>query len=153
MASERLDEIVNDCLERMASGEPVEACLASYLEDRGQLAPLLKTAAKTLMAATTVGPDAMARQGGLQKFNEAVAQSKTRANKEAERCPPLLRSGARSSVIPEHGDHHLPLGVPSNHRRFIKSAAPTICSRGSRSVMKSTTKTPEYLLNFDQKRV
>jgi hypothetical protein len=57
----------------------------------------------------------------------ADAQSKTRANKEAERCPPLLRSGARSSVIPEHGDHHLPLGVPSNHRRFIKSAAPTIC--------------------------
>jgi hypothetical protein len=78
MASERLDKIVNDCLERMASGEPVEACLASYPEDRGQLAPLLKTAAKTLMAAATVGPDAMARQGGLQKFNEAVAQRATR---------------------------------------------------------------------------
>jgi hypothetical protein len=77
MASERLDKIVNDCLKRMASGEPVEACLASYPEDRGQLAPLLKTAAKTLMAATTVGPDAMARQGGLQKFNEAVAQRAT----------------------------------------------------------------------------
>jgi hypothetical protein len=78
MASERLDEIVNDCLERMAGGEPVEACLASYPEDRGQLAPLLETAATTLIAATTVGPDVTARQRGLQKFNEAVAQRATR---------------------------------------------------------------------------
>ena len=78
MASERLDEIVNDCLERMAGGEPVKACLASYPEDRGQLAPLLETAATTLVAASTVAPSAISRQRGLQEFNEAVAQRATR---------------------------------------------------------------------------
>lgn len=78
MASDRLDEIVNDCLERMAGGETVEACLTSYPENRGQLAPLLETAATTLIAATTVAQDAMARQRGLQRFNEAVAQRATR---------------------------------------------------------------------------
>ena len=78
MASDRLDEIVNDCLERMTGGETVEACLANYPEDRGQLAPLLETAATTLIAATTVAQYAMARQRGLQRFNEAVAQRATR---------------------------------------------------------------------------
>ncbi len=77
MASDRLDEIVNDCLERMAGGETVEACLTSYPENRGQLAPLLETAATTLIAATTIAQDAMARQRGLQRFNETVAQRAT----------------------------------------------------------------------------
>jgi len=78
MASERLDDIVNDCLERMASGEPIEACLASYPDDRVELAPLLEATGTTLLAATAVTPDPMVRQQGLQRFNEAVAQRATR---------------------------------------------------------------------------
>jgi hypothetical protein len=73
-SSDHLDDIVNDCLERMARGEGIEACLASYPEDRGQLLPLLQVAATTLEAASAISPDAMARQRGLQRLNEAVAQ-------------------------------------------------------------------------------
>ena len=75
MAShDRLDDIVNDCIERMASGEGLEACLASYPDDRGQLAPLLEIAATTMETASAISPDAMARQRGLQRLNDAVAQ-------------------------------------------------------------------------------
>ena len=73
-SNDRLDDIVNDCVERMARGEGLEACLASYPEDRGQLAPLLEVAATTLETASAISPDSMARQRRLQRFNEAVAQ-------------------------------------------------------------------------------
>jgi hypothetical protein len=69
-----LDDIVNDCIERMASGEGLEACLASYPDDRGQLAPLLEIAATTMETASAISPDAMARQRGLQRLNDAVAE-------------------------------------------------------------------------------
>lgn len=73
-SNNRLDDIVNDCVERMARGEGIEACLARYPDDRGQLAPLLEIAATTLESASAIRPDATARQRGLQRLNEAVAQ-------------------------------------------------------------------------------
>lgn len=73
-SNDRFDDIVNDCVERMAHGEGLEACLASYPDDRGQLAPLLEIAATTLETASGISPDVMARQRGLQRLNEAVAQ-------------------------------------------------------------------------------
>ena len=71
---DRLDDIVNDCVERMARGEGLDACLASYPDDRGELAPLLEVAATTLKTASAMSPDATARQRRLQRFNEAVVQ-------------------------------------------------------------------------------
>ena len=44
--------------------------------------------------------------------------------------------GQDSASLRNTATRHLPLGVPSNNRRFIESLAPTICSRGSRSMMK-----------------
>ncbi len=58
-------------------------------------------------------------------------------------APPLLRSVARFNVITEHGSPSFAFGVTLQKRRFIESLAPLFCSRRSRSVMKSTTKTPE----------
>lgn len=75
MAShDRMDDIVNDCVERMAGGEGLEACLAIYPDDRDQLAPLLEVAATTMETASAMSPGTTARQRGLQRLNEAVAQ-------------------------------------------------------------------------------
>ena len=45
---EHLDYILDRCIERIASGESVSSCLASYPDDREELEPLLRIAAVTM---------------------------------------------------------------------------------------------------------
>ena len=67
------DDILNDCLERMAAGEDIERCAGRYPEHADELLPLLRVAAATAQAAASVSyrPEAKAR--GLARLNQALA--------------------------------------------------------------------------------
>ena len=82
----KLDEILNDCLERLSSGESIEDCAGHYPEYRGQLLPLLEVAAATVQAAASISyrPEAKAR--GLLKLTTAAAE---KGAQKRYRWPPL----------------------------------------------------------------
>ena len=71
--STTFDDILNDCLERMAAGEDPGRCVRRYPEHAGELEPLLATAATMSRAAesTVVRPEA--RAAGLARLNRAIA--------------------------------------------------------------------------------
>jgi len=71
---EHLDYILDRCIERIASGESVSSCLASYPDDREELEPLLRIAAVTMQAVSAVEPNQVAKARGLRMLNEAVAE-------------------------------------------------------------------------------
>ena len=70
--SENLDDILHDCLERLASGERVSDCIERYPEHREELAPLLEVAVATMGAAASVAPRPEARSRGLYRLTGLV---------------------------------------------------------------------------------
>ena len=75
---EHLDYILDRCIERIAAGESVSSCLASYPDDREELEPLLRVAAVTMQAVSAVEPNRVAKARGLRMLNEAVADRTAR---------------------------------------------------------------------------
>ena len=75
---EHLDYILDRCIERIASGESVSSCLASYPDEREYLEPLLRVAAVTMKAVSAVEPNQVAKARGLRMLNNAVAERTTR---------------------------------------------------------------------------
>ena len=71
---EHLDYILDRCIERIASGESVSSCLASYPDDREELEPLLRIAAVTMQAVSAVESSQVAKARGLRMLNDAVAE-------------------------------------------------------------------------------
>ena len=72
--SETLEDILNECLERLAQGENVAECVGRYPDHRDELMPLLDVAASAISTASLVSyrPEAKAR--GLQRLTAALAQ-------------------------------------------------------------------------------
>ena len=72
--SRTVDDILDDCLERLAKGEGVDECASRYPEHRAELLPLLQAAAATMQAASSVSyrPEAKAR--GLARLIAAAAE-------------------------------------------------------------------------------
>ena len=72
--SETLEDILNDCLERLAQGENVAECVGRYPDHGDELMPLLEVAASAIDTASSVSyrPEAKAR--GLQRLTAALAQ-------------------------------------------------------------------------------
>ena len=70
----QMDDILDDCLERLSKGTTVEDCEALYPERRAELSPLLETAASTMHVASSAKyrPEAKAR--GLARLTTAMAQ-------------------------------------------------------------------------------
>jgi len=68
-----MDDILNDCIERLVNGETVEDCLASYPEQRAELASLLEVSAATIVVADTVTIRPEAKQRGLYALTAALA--------------------------------------------------------------------------------
>ena len=54
--TERLENIFDECLERMLRGESVEDCLRDYPEEAANLEPLLMTAIDTTRRAASLQP-------------------------------------------------------------------------------------------------
>jgi len=54
--SERFENILNECLERLRQGESLEQCLARYPERAAELTPLLRVAVASQKASSAVKP-------------------------------------------------------------------------------------------------
>lgn len=67
------DDILNECLERIAGGEDMQSCLKRYPEHAEELTPLLRAAQTTMRiaASTSVRPEAKAR--GLDQLVRAIS--------------------------------------------------------------------------------
>ena len=69
-----LDDILDDCLERIRGGEGVEECAGRYPAYRDELVPLLEVAAATMRVASTVPYRLEAKARGLSRLTSAVLQ-------------------------------------------------------------------------------
>lgn len=72
-AQQRMDDILNECLDRLARGETMEACLARYPEHAPELRPLLIVVRTTLAATVQITPRAEFRTAARHRFLDALA--------------------------------------------------------------------------------
>ena len=72
-----ISDILEECLERIASGDTIESCAERYPDRRAELVPLLRTAAMTTKAVEAVSYDPAAKQRGLQKLMQAAESKRT----------------------------------------------------------------------------
>jgi len=73
--TDNLDEILDECLDRIGRGESLDACLADYPEYVGQLKPLLQAMLQTREVYSFV-PSASAKRAARQRFNVALDRLK-----------------------------------------------------------------------------
>lgn len=72
--SREFDDILNECLERIAEGEDARACAARYPEHEQELLPLLGIASATMRVASTPATAERARERGRARLSEALAR-------------------------------------------------------------------------------
>ena len=98
--STTFDDILNDCLDRMAAGEDRGRCVSRYPEHADELFPLLATAAAASRAAGAAVVRPEARAAGLARLNRAIAE---RGARRRSRLPflswPLARPAALGFVL------------------------------------------------------
>lgn len=75
--SERFDNILDECLERLLGGETVEQCLQSYPEQAAELEPLLQTA-QVAKKASTIQPRAEFRDRARYQFHSAFREMESK---------------------------------------------------------------------------
>ena len=76
-----VDDILNECIERLAAGETVEQCLASYPDHAVELEPMLRTSAATMNVAAAITYRPEAKQRSRYNFTAAVADRQREANR------------------------------------------------------------------------
>ena len=79
--SASIDDVLNECIERLAAGESVEQCLASYRDHSVELEPMLRTSAATMNVAAAITYRPEAKQRSRHNFTAAVADRKREANR------------------------------------------------------------------------
>ena len=89
-----LDEILDECIDRINRGQDVEACLAAYPDYAEQLEPLLRTMFQT-QAVYSFVPSASAKREARQRFNTALDRLEQRRR---ERQSLFTRVFARPAV-------------------------------------------------------
>lgn len=72
------ENILNDCLDRLISGETIESCLARYPEHAAELEPLLKTAMEA-RTASAIKPSPEFRQRAGIEFQKAISEMPSKA--------------------------------------------------------------------------
>ena len=96
----KFDDILDECLERVAAGESVADCVANYPEHASELAPLLQSAAAVRMTAHAAPNPELARERGRQRLAHALAQGRAAPAPAPE--PPLwerLRNVLRTPMV------------------------------------------------------
>lgn len=73
--TKRLENIFNECLERMLQGESIESCLGSYPEEAAELEPLLRTTLGFRWRASSVQPSPEFKTQARLRFQEAQIQA------------------------------------------------------------------------------
>ncbi len=71
------DDILDECLERLAAGATIAECCARYPEHADELAPLLLSASAVRQTARATPHLAVARARGYERFAQALAQRNT----------------------------------------------------------------------------
>ena len=74
MRDSNFDNILNDCLERLASGESVAECLARYPDYAEELAPILQMGRATMQASRANMPCSAGKARGLARMQAALAE-------------------------------------------------------------------------------
>jgi len=93
--------ILNECLQELETGQPLEAILARYPEEADELRPLLLTA-QNLKATPIARPRSHVQQAGWQRFlGEAIALRRARERRPAFSlwARPLLRPVAVAASL------------------------------------------------------
>jgi hypothetical protein len=75
--ADKIEQILDECIDRMNSGESLEACLAAYPEYANQIEPLLKTMFKTQNAYLFEPSDDSVRAARLRFYNALDKQRKS----------------------------------------------------------------------------
>jgi len=78
MRDSHFDNIVNDCLERIAAGESVADCLARYPEQAEELAPILQMGQATMDVSRAARPSAAVRARGMARMQAALEERRHR---------------------------------------------------------------------------
>jgi hypothetical protein len=84
------DDILNDCLEKMLQGRSIEQCLADYPDHASALEPMLRTAARTRMAAN-VRPRPEFKDRARHEFQVAIRDMETKPAPVGHRFFPGLK--------------------------------------------------------------
>ncbi len=74
--SASIDDVLNECIERLAAGETREQCLASFPDYAAELDPLLLTSAATVNVAAAIAHRPEAKQRSRYNFTAAIADRK-----------------------------------------------------------------------------
>lgn len=98
-AQQHIDDILNECIDRLARGETVEACLARYPEHAPELRPLLLVARATLSATAQLTPRAEFRMAARHRFLDALAARHARKQEAFLSGPWLRRWGAVAAGV------------------------------------------------------
>ena len=70
--SEKIENILNDCLERMAKGEELQHCIERYPEHKDELVPMLRIAEITMQSAKDISYNEEVRARCMARFNVAL---------------------------------------------------------------------------------
>ena len=79
--SSEIDNALDDCLDRLALGESIGACLRRYPEYTDELEPLLRAAEATMRAGQAIRPSPASRAHNFDIFMQAVAQRAPEADR------------------------------------------------------------------------
>lgn len=90
------EDILNDCLERVAGGEDPSQCAGRYPDYAAELLPLLAMASTTIRVATSVPMRPSARARGFERMIRALAE---RPGRRWSRVPVFWRPMAKPIVL------------------------------------------------------
>ncbi len=94
-ARRQFEDVLNECLERVAAGDDVGRCASSYPEHEEELLPLL-TMAAAMQAVSTPPNTAEAKARDFIRFSKAVADRRARKRRAV---PALLRPMAKPLIV------------------------------------------------------
>ena len=94
-AGREFEDVLNECLERVAAGDDIRRCASSYPEHEEELLSLL-TMAAAMQAVSTPPDTAEAKARGFVRFSQADADRRARKRRAV---PALLRPIARPLIV------------------------------------------------------
>ena len=94
-ARRQFEDVLNECLERVAAGDDIRRCASSYPEHEEELLPLL-TMAAAMQGVSTPPNTAEAKARGFVRFSQANAD---RTARKRRAFPALLRPMAKPLTI------------------------------------------------------
>ncbi|MBI4299069.1 MAG: hypothetical protein HY666_04835 [Chloroflexi bacterium] len=93
------DDILNDCLERLARGEHIQGCLDLYPNHVQELAPLLRVAKATIAAASAAAPDELFKSRALYRLMAASSEQTRPRRRLPSWTPALARPMALIAIV------------------------------------------------------